>query len=249
LVSKIELEGILHLPKMTSAQTNEFTTSFIIQKIRASGHLADVIKGEIGVPAQVIKIAVELISNNPFKILTLFYPFETFFCKDEILFVYSNGFENIKVALYATRNRPLIQFYLSYGEIGHVISKICRSIGLKFNRYGLAINLLPETKDQIKKEFNEGFLILSCNPNKICDFLGLDFATWTNGFTSNNDIFKWIMSSKYYDSGIFMKLKSHNSKRKKLNSFTNQFLDYIEMETTTHHLNVQTQALAFFGIS
>lgn len=234
---------------MTAASITEITSSYIIQKIRASGHLADVIKGEIGVPAQVIKIAVELKSNNPFEILSRFNPFETFFCKDEIIFIFSNGFKNIKVALFATRNRQLTQFYLSYGEIGYVLSKICRSIGLKFNRYGLSINLLPETDKRTKKQYNEGILILSCNPNKICDFLELDFATWTSGFTSNTDIFKWVMSSKYYDSGIFMKLKSRNSKRQKLNSFTNQFLDYIEMQTTTKHLNVQNQALAFFGIA
>jgi hypothetical protein len=234
----------------TSASITEITSSYILQKIRASGHLADVINGEIGVPAQVIKIAVELKSNNPFEILSRFNPFETFFCKDEIIFIFSNGFKNIKVALFATRNRPLIQFYLSYGEIGYVLSKICRSIGLVFNRYGLSINLLPKTdKQQNKKQFGDGVLILSCNPNKICDFLELDYATWTNGFTSNYDIFKWIMSSKYYDSEIFMKLKSKNSKRRKLNSFTNQFLDYIEMQTTTKHLNVQNQALAFFGIA
>jgi len=232
---------------MTTAQINDITSSYIIQKIRASGHLADVIIGEIGVPVQVIKIAVELKSNNPFEILSRFNPFETFFCKDEIIFIFSNGFKNVKVALIATRNRPLIQFYLSYGEIGYVLSKIFRSIGLHFNRYGLSINL--QQTEQNKKKYNEGCLILSCNPNKICDFLEIDFDRWNQGFHSNYDIFKWIMSSKFYKSSIFSKLKSHINKRKKLNTFFNQFLDYIEIETATQNLNVQNQALVFFGIS
>jgi len=57
------------------------------------------------------------------------------------------------------------------------------------------------------------------------------------------------MSSKFYKSSIFSKLKSHINKRKKLNTFFNQFLDYIEIETATQNLNVQNQALVFFGIS
>jgi len=225
--------------------SHESIKTFIIQTFHSSGHAADVIREEIGVPNQTIKIAVKLRSNNPVEIISKFKPLETYFCKDAILFIFTNGYQRISVSLIETSNRPMTLFYQSYGGLGILLSKICRSIGLRLTQNGLSINLLTNTV------FQQGNLILSCDPKKICDFLGLDYDAWwtKDSFKTNNDIFRWIMSSKYYSSGLFMKMKFRAKKRAELTPFLNQFLDFIEIETAASNSCVQNLALDFFGIT
>ena len=231
----------------------ELIKAFIIQTIHSSGYAADLIREEFGVPNQTIKIALELITNNPIEIISKFKPIETYFCKDAILFIFTNGYEKISVSLIDTRNRPMTLFYHSYGGLGILLSKICRSIGLRLTQAGLSINLLSTNKSEVYlgPAHQEGNLILSCDPKKICDFLELDYAAWANfSFKTNYDIFRWIMTSKYYSiaSELFMKMKLRAKKRASLTPFLNQFLDFIEIEAATNSY-FQNKALDFFGIS
>ena len=53
---------------------------FVIQTLLSSGHVASEIRDEIGVPPNVIRIALEL-RNNPIEIISKFNPSEIQFCR------------------------------------------------------------------------------------------------------------------------------------------------------------------------
>jgi len=46
-------------------------------------------------------------------------------------------------------------------------------------------------------------IMLSSQPQEICNFIGLDYSKWKNGFNSIIDVFNWIIQCKYFNKIYF----------------------------------------------
>ena len=81
-------------------------------------------------------------------------------------------------------------FFLSYGDCGMLIGQIAHATGLRMGQQGLFLGYSerPGMSDD---------LILSTDPRKICEFLGLDYPMWKLGFGSEGHIFRWLCVSPY----------------------------------------------------
>ena len=81
-------------------------------------------------------------------------------------------------------------FFLSWGDCGMLIGQIAHAAGLRFGQQGLftSISDNPNQRDD---------LILSTDPRKICEFLGLDYPMWKLGFGGECGIFRWLCESPY----------------------------------------------------
>lgn len=111
--------------------------------------------------------------------------------------------------------------YYNFG-LGNFLGKIARSIGFKFGMGGLWINLYKN---------NEKYKIpVSKDSKKIYDFLGYDYERYKNGFEKLEDIYDYILSSKYFNSDIFKieNLSKINRDRDVRRKSYMSFLDYIK---------------------
>jgi hypothetical protein len=199
------------------------TKNNIIQKLLLSGNPVGRIEDELGkTDFDQINLLIQLKSKNPLELIACFKPTETICANGVVTFDYSlhNVRCPIKINLINTYNIEMSQFYYSYGGLGHILSTICKSVGLNFSESGLRINLGK------KKEY----MILSDSPEKICSFIGLNYNCWKNGFTNNDDLFQWIMTTNYFISSMFLKIGLSKRKRSKKNVFYNVFLDYVQRE-------------------
>ncbi len=196
----------------------------IIQQLLLSGNPIGHIEDELGkADFDQISILIQLKSKNPLELIACFKPRKTICANGVISFDYSlhNAYCPIKINLINTNNIQMSQFYYSYGGLGYILSTICKSIGLNFSESGLRINLGKNTKE---------YLLISDSPEKICSFIGLNYNCWKSGFTNNDELFQWIMSTSYFSSGIFLKIGLSERKRSKQNVFYNVFLDYVQNE-------------------
>ena len=85
----------------------------------------------------------------------------------------------------------LAQFFYGYGDTGMITGMFMRNIGLKFGMSGLTYKC--ETY-KIK---------LSHNLKAILHFLGLEYDVWVKGFDSQEGMFQYMASSKYFRPYFF----------------------------------------------
>lgn len=83
------------------------------------------------------------------------------------------------------------RFFYGYGDTGMITGMFTRNIGLKFGMGGLTYKC--ETY-KIK---------LSHDLRAILQFLGLDYDAWLEGFDTQEDLFRFMESSKYFRPYFF----------------------------------------------
>lgn len=166
-------------------------------------------------------------------------------------------------------NFEMSKFYFSYGDLGGIIGRMTQYIGLKFGslglwicpnsqtinnflhleqNYKLKINLETILKNQLKDKSNYNMIInaqysnidLTSSPQIICEYLNLDWEEWENGFVSTEQIFKWIIKSKYFNLDQFRAMDYSYRQRAKKRPMFQDFLQYIfrdESEFTIENCN------------
>ncbi len=181
-----------------------------------------------------------------------------------------------QIDLIKISNLEISKFYFSYGDVGSILGRIANYYNLVFGFDGLWLNLNIDTiheylttssKDtlKIKNERlekylienknnyeNLGKIILSEDPNEICIYLDLDYENWKKGFYKNEDIFKWIIKSKYFKKDIFYTLNRDHRIRNEKRSFYKDFIKYIlgdeEIENAKLKISINNQlnAIKYF---
>lgn len=102
--------------------------------------------------------------------------------------------------------------YMNWADLGLLIGKIARKFNLKYGREGLIYKLSENSSSYIP-------ISLTLNIKEILDFLGFDFRIYALGFDSKEDIFNFIVNSKFFNKNIFLDQENHtdrmrNRKRK-----------------------------------
>lgn len=112
--------------------------------------------------------------------------------------------------------------YYSFNDVGNILGRFYHKFGLKFGHQGL---IYPMRDDRgIRKE-----LVITKDPKKIIEFLGLDFYKWeAGGFNTLEDIFEWVAQGKYFDPMLFEELSAINEKRDRKRKTFSRFLDWLE---------------------
>jgi hypothetical protein len=128
--------------------------------------------------------------------------------------------------------------YLAYNDLGNYIGRIAHRLGLKYGQEGLWYN--HYINDQ-----NVGKIMISKDYREIFKFLDLDYDRWLEGFDELEDTFKFVLTSRYFDSGMFQldSLNRINRERNLKRASYMSFLDWIN----TNHPNVKGEYL--YGIA
>lgn len=123
------------------------------------------------------------------------------------------------------------------GECGNLEGNVFKQMGLKHSHKGLIYcirdSLFNGAGNNILEEF-----ILTQNPEDICEIGGFDYIVRRDGFDTKEDLFNYIISSKYFNPEIFSyeNLNHINRTRNRKRPVYAEFLQYIENKPTQKFL-------------
>lgn len=138
-------------------------------------------------------------------------------------------FEKVQIDFILTppENLETAHFFFDYNDLGLLLGKLCYYNRFTLGPEGLRIKVYDD--DNETKLFEE--VVLS-DVRLICNFLGLNYTQWKKGFDTLEDVFEFVMSSKYYDERAFNEenwnsdQRHRDSKRKNLQ----KFMEYMEFK-------------------
>lgn len=113
--------------------------------------------------------------------------------------------------------------YFAYNDANNMIGRLAHMMGLKLGHDGLSYNWRIETY-QFKN------IILETDWNKILPILGYDPEVYNKGFDDLEDIFKFVVSSPFFNKDIFLlHNRNHTSRVRDAKRKTYmEFLKWIE---------------------
>lgn len=114
--------------------------------------------------------------------------------------------------------------YFSYNDLGNLIGRISYQMGFRFGHFGLKLVYNhPKGGRKMSK-------IVSKNPRKIYEFLGFNYDRYLEGFDDLEDIFKFVVNSRYFNRKIYdyEYLNHQNRTRNKKRKNYELFLDYVK---------------------
>ena len=135
-------------------------------------------------------------------------------------------------------------FYFSFNDLGNLLGRMSKNLGLKLKHDGLYYVLRSE--DHVLKEF-----LLSKNYKQFLNILEVDVDKYKKGFNTYTEMFEYVSSSPYFDSGIF-KLENLNNKnrvRDRKRKTYNMFLDWCELQSFTDQDKLTSEEKEEFVIS
>jgi len=190
-----------------------------------------------------------------------------------------------QVDLIKSLNLKMCKFYFSYGDLGGIIGQIAQYIGLKYGSAGLWVcpssqtiseflnmeqnaKLVDCLRTKFKTQLNcdnvvfdmitkaqYSSIVLTSNPKIICEYFGLDYNLWVNGFMSKDDIYEWVIKSKFFNSSRFKVLDHAGRQRANKRPVYQDFLRHIfknepnftiEKAKEDNYLNLQLEAIKQF---
>lgn len=119
-------------------------------------------------------------------------------------------------------------FYYSYNDLGNFMGRIAVRLGVRYGHFGLKYKVETEERDKLLGEF-----VLTSEPRHSFEFLGFDFDRFLEGFETLEDVFDYVISSKYFNKEIFAyeNLDHQNRTRNRKRDSYRKFLEYIEPKT------------------
>ena len=129
------------------------------------------------------------------------------------------------------------KIFFDWGDLGNFIGKLMNNYGkldgylLKYGFDGLKCRIVYS--GQAKN------ITITKDNRKVFDFVGLDFEQWKKGFNEKEDMFNYVIGSKYFDYRDFQweNLSSINKQRNKKRPNYQVFLDYMENHKKTNDWN------------
>ncbi|MBI9031207.1 hypothetical protein JEZ13_04240 [bacterium] len=114
--------------------------------------------------------------------------------------------------------------YFSFNDLGNFMGRIARKLGFKYGHKGLFYVPSIDNKYVMKD------ILVSRTPSKIFRFLGFDYYAYVDGFKELEDVFSYVVNSKYFSSDIFSyeNLNHINRIRNRKRRSYQLFIQYLE---------------------
>lgn len=123
-------------------------------------------------------------------------------------------------------NWEVSKCFFGMDPTGNLMGKVAHSFGLKYGFCGL---VFPYRFDG--KKFGE--IIISKDNRKIFEFLGFNYDEYLSGFNTKQEIFDYVINSKYFNPKKFMfeNLNSIDRKRNEKRATYQEFIQYINQNS------------------
>jgi hypothetical protein len=133
-------------------------------------------------------------------------------------------YHNFQVDIFMTKTTELESSvnFMSYNILGNLIGRIYHKFNLRYGEAGL-FYVLRGFNNHISKE-----VIVSRDMKEILTFIGLSYERWKQGFNNLEEIFDYVISSKYFCSNSYD--PEYFNVRKRANERPDfvKFLEYLE---------------------
>ena len=140
--------------------------------------------------------------------------------------VFSFDYKNFQVDFIPIKEDKweIAQTYYSYDPLGNIMGKTFHKFGLSYGWDGL------HYKYRNSHGTNSENILLTKDPKRIFKFGGYDYERYLQGFETLEDILKFAIDSKYFDTEIFQmdNLKSIDKKRNRKRGSYHVFLKYLK---------------------
>lgn len=139
--------------------------------------------------------------------------------------VYSTAYREFQVD-YFVRSPELLEAtynYLSFNDLGNLIGKIYRRLGLKYGEDGLSYVFRRDSQPSYKRE-----LLVSRDWPRILAFIGLELEPWRQGFATLEDMFEWVVASPWFSVEPYERLDKRTKKRAQVRPTMARFLDWLD---------------------
>ena len=116
------------------------------------------------------------------------------------------------------------KIYYSFNDLGNLMGRIAASMGFRYGHDGLRYEYRHPDGGKVLK------MHVSRDPEDIFTFLGFDYHRMRYGFRDLEEIFRYVIYSKFFNKGIFeySALNHQNRTRNKKRKNYNLFLEYLE---------------------
>jgi len=138
--------------------------------------------------------------------------------------VYSFAFKELQVDLIFTSENSweTSRAFFAYNDLGNLMGKIYHRVGLKYGHTGLVY--VFRNKDKVYRK-----TVICRNPKKIFEWIDLDYTRFLKGFDNVEDIFDYVIGSKYFNAESFylenLDAKNRKRNRKRVNFM--RFINYV----------------------
>lgn len=141
--------------------------------------------------------------------------------------VYSTVVRDLQVDFFL-RDAELLEpthNYLSFNDLGNLVGKIYRRLGLKYGEQGLCWVFRRERQESYVRD-----LLVSRDWPRILGFIGLDVAAWEAGFDTLEQMFSWVVASPYFSVQPYRETSRTTERRAKGRPTMARFLAWLEAE-------------------
>jgi hypothetical protein len=141
--------------------------------------------------------------------------------------VFSTLYRGLQTDFFTVPERYLESTYtfMCFNDLGNFIGRICRRFDLKYGERGLAyVYRRAHGNYQVELEITRDF-------ERICGFLGLDYAAWRTGFDSLPAVFDWAIASPYFSVAPYLDDNDSNLRRRSdVRSTVARFVEYLRAQ-------------------
>lgn len=115
--------------------------------------------------------------------------------------------------------------YLSFNDLGNILGKMCKRLGLKYGEDGLSYVFRRASQPSHKAT-----IPVSRDWPRILYFLGLDVACWDEGFASLEEMFAWVIRSPWFSVTPYVDRAATTERRVARRKTIATFVDWLHAE-------------------
>lgn len=116
----------------------------------------------------------------------------------------------------------MANFFYSYNDMGLLLGKLAHYNRVKLGFDGLFFRMKDDENPDMLL-FEE---LITVNPREICSFMGLSYSRWSQGFNNMEEVFDYVITSKFYCSAAFDQVNWRSDQRRRDNKRKNLGLFY-----------------------
>ena len=134
--------------------------------------------------------------------------------------------------------------YTSWGDTMNFCGRVAHKKGLSLGHTGLSYwirqSFFESSMNFLDNDHIMEKVVLSKDFSLVLPLLGFDYEIWKNGFDTNEEVYHWIASSKYFDPEIFSfeNLNHINHIRNKKRMMYAGFVEWLEKNSWKYNRHV-----------
>ncbi len=176
----------------------------------------------------IMKMSENKIPTETKQIIKDLFNYKEIYLNDN---TFSFDYQNFQIDLIFKNDEDVesTEFFFAYNDLGNLVGRLANKLNLSFGFEGLNFIIRDHHGALTKK------ILVSKDNRKIFDFLDLSYDRFLKGFDEVNEIFDFVVTSKYFSSSIFAyeNLNHQNRTRNRKRVNYAGFLKYLEDNNIT----------------